>query len=203
MRRKWFLIVAGCVLVFGGVAAVLLQTAPETSTVVVSECVSASEGETCLRYPTITGQNLPGTEFTLPADFAGDYIIVLTPFDREQQQLANTWLPLAGELASAYSGLTYYNVPIFPDLAAPIRMMSRTGLTALIDDDHLRQVTITVFLEDREAFLTALEVPDVEHIRVYLLNADGDVLWQTSGEYTVEAGNQLRQEIQRLGIPQA
>lgn len=205
MRRRLLLVLPVAVAALAVLVVFILNIAPETSEVVLTEaqCVSVSEGEACLRYPTMTGQNLPGTDFTLPADFEGNYILVLTPFDREQQILADTWLPIARELAETYAGFTYYNVPVFPNLAAPIRLVSRTGLTALISDERVRKVTITVFLEDRDAFLAALEIPDVEQIRVYLLNSDGEVLWQSSGEFSAEQGENLRLELERLGVPAA
>ncbi len=170
----------------------LSNAAPENSEVLLSEpiCIE-NENNLCLAFPTITGTNLSGDGLTLPADFTGDYVLVVVPFDRDQQVRADTWLPFAVELAENYEGFNYYDVPVFPELSAPVRLFARTGLIAIITDHALRQRTVTVFLEEREAFLRALEIPDVEQIQLFLLDDEAQVLWRGVGSYTEDQGNAL------------
>jgi hypothetical protein len=49
-----------------------------------------------------------------------------------------------------------------------------------------------VFLDERDAFLRALEIPDVETTQVFLLNADDAVIWRGRGAYDDAAGDALR-----------
>jgi len=181
-----------------GVLAVIaiyigIENIPETSEVVVSEtnCVSATDSEGCIRFPTITGQNLPGDDFTLPDDFEGDLVFVVIPFDQEQQVRADTWLPFAEELFERFAGLRYYNVPIFPELSGGGRLLARAGMNVAITDRTLREITITVFLDDRDLFLKGMDIPDVDDIRVFLLDRSGDVLWRGVGDFTTDQGNDL------------
>ncbi|MFN8452597.1 MAG: hypothetical protein U0521_29320 [Anaerolineae bacterium] len=46
-------------------------------------CITTDES--CLRFPVVTGENLPGQPFTLPADFSGEAVLVVVPFDERQQ----------------------------------------------------------------------------------------------------------------------
>ncbi len=189
------------VLILVGLIGFLLVSqlfAPETSTVEIANCRTPDNFDQCVLFPTISGQNLIGDDRVLPDDLAGALNLLIVPFDREQQRIASGWLPLAQELAKQYPNFQYYDVPIFPELAPAIRMMSRTGLNALISDDHIRSITITVYLEDRDAFLEALSVPNVEQIRVYLLDSLGRVVWRAEGEYTEEMGEQLEGQVKRF-----
>ncbi len=113
------------------------------------------------------------------------------PFDETQQRQAAGWLPLARELAAAHDGFAYYDVPVFPDTAAPFRIVIRAGLNVVISDAALQAVTITVFLEDRDQFLAALDIPDATTLQAFLLH-EGSVIWRGAGVYSDEQGASLR-----------
>jgi hypothetical protein len=189
MRRRWWLgigiIGVGIVL---AAAYLLFARAPESSSVGVEE----EACDSCLRFPAISGENLPGEAFQLPGDFVGENVLVIVPFDEEQQVNASSWLPLAHELAESQPNFTYYNVPVFPSMSAPLRTIIRTGMNLTIPDAELRTLTITVFLDDRDAFLAALEIPNVDAMQVFLLNRDRDVIWRGAGEFSAEQGESLR-----------
>lgn len=170
-------------------ALVSVTTAPPTSGVAVLPCLSGVDG--CLRFPAITGAALSGQEIMLPAEFDGRFVLVIVPFDRDQQVTANTWLPLARDLAQQNPGLSFYSIAVFPDMAAPMRAFIRAGMNLLIPAD-IHTITLTTFLQDRQAFLDALAIPDVGAIQVFLLNADGEVLWRGQGEFTPEQGHALQ-----------
>ncbi len=189
-RRFWMIILA---LVF---VAVLTLTAagllaPAVSTVMEQACLTVQAGDDCIRFPAVSGLSLSGLELMLPDDLQGDYALLLVPFDDDQQVLAGTWLEPAQILAEQYPSLTYYNAAVLPDLAPAVRVVVRVGMNALITDAHLRDVTITLFLADRDALLTALDIPSADVIQIFLLNGEGEVLWRNSGEYTPEKGKSL------------
>jgi hypothetical protein len=194
MRRR---IIVGIVIVglvaLVGIALVLLErTATPVSQVDTSDRPCIVAAESCLRFPVVTGENLPGQSFTLPADFTGESVLVIVPFDERQQVDALAWLPLARDLASTDSGFAYYNVPVFPSLSAPMRVLIRGGMVLTIGDEALRAVTITVFLEDLAPFLSDLNIPNTDAMQVFLLNGDGEVLWRGVGEYSAGQGDSLR-----------
>jgi len=189
MRRRFitFLIVVALIVV-----AVLLwitARAPAQSSVGANACLSGQQG--CLRFPVISGDNLLGQSFTLPADFKGSDVLVIVPFDENQQVSAQTWLPLARDLAADDPDFAYYNVPVFPSMAAPLRALIRSGMTLSITDPQLRAITITVFLDDRDSFLASLNIPNADAMQVFLLDASGDLLWRGAGDYDSGQGAAL------------
>lgn len=155
-------------------------------------CLRSANGEGCLRFPTINGLNLIGHEMTLPVDFSGEWNLVIVPFSDEQQVNAESWLPLAETLAAQAPSVRYYNVPVFPDIAPPIRLVIRAGMNLAITERDLQALSITVFLDDRDAFLAALEIPDVEAMQVFLLNELGEVYWRGVGAYDETQANALK-----------
>ena len=191
--RRWKLIgIVIVVVVVAGVGIALEiigSRAPVVSSVALSNTPCT---EPCLRFPVVSGDNLPGQSFNLPADFQGKSILVIVPFDEDQQVQAEAWLPPARELAQAHPDFTYYNVPVFPSMAAPLRAIVRGGMSVSISDAALRALTITVFLNNRDQFLNALNIPDAKMMQVFLLNAEGDVIWRGSGAYSDTQGNALR-----------
>lgn len=189
MRRRWWIgigiVGVGIVLV---AAVLLFARAPESSSVGIEDEVCDS----CLRFPEISGENLSGESFQLPGDFAGENVLVIVPFDEIQQVNASSWLPLARELAQSQPDFAYYNLPVFPSMSAPLRTIIRTGMNITITDANLRALTITVFLDDRDALLAALEIPNVDAMQVFLLNRDRDVIWRGAGDFSDEQGESLR-----------
>ena len=184
----------------GGVVLFLLQDVPEvTEADVSSACIPSTDaGETCIQFPTISGDNLLGQAVTYPADFDGDIVLAVVPFDRDQQVVANTWLPFVQGIADEHTEFAYYNIPVFPDIESAFRVLARTGLILLIQDEHLREITSTVFLDNRDEFLSALAIPTVEEVQILLMARDGVVLWRETGEFTDAKGEALLAVVEEL-----
>lgn len=196
-QRKWAAVAAIVMIVVVGIAAVIISQAPAISNVATVACISTADS--CLRFPTISGSSLSGQAFSLPQDFVGDQVLVIVPFDEDQQTRAETWLPFARDIKALEERFGYYDVPVFPDMATPLRTIIRAGLALVINDEQLRDVTIPVFLDDVEPFLSALEISDRNAIQVFLLNSSGEVVWRGVGEFTAEQGDSLRTVIENRG----
>lgn len=194
MRRRTLvgIVIVVLVALVGFGLALLDRAAPAISTVSQSDHPCITAAESCLRFPVVSGDALTGEPFTLPADFSGETVLVIVPFDERQQVDAQTWLPLVRDLASSNPDFTYYNLPVFPSMSAPMRALIRGGMVLTIGDEALRAVTITVFLEDTAPFLSDLDIPDTGAMQVFLLNGDGEVLWRAAGVYRDELGDSLR-----------
>lgn len=198
MKRTHLLIAAVTVFMVIAVGLLLISQTTALSTVETVGCLSStSNADECLHFPGISGANLPGQTFDMPDDFAGAAKLVIVPFDEGQQVRAQTWLPLAQALSTDFPTFSYYSVAIFPDIAAPIRAIIRAGMNLTITDAAIRDITITAFLDDETAFLSALHIENKDTMQVYLLNAGNDIVWRGSGDFTEEQGNALRDIVQR------
>lgn len=190
-RLRWLVIGSAVVLVaLVGLLLLLNGGAPATSGVESAACLSGAAG--CLRFPTVSGDTLTGETLSLPDDFGGEVVFVALPFSDQQALETETWLDFVLAAAEEFPGFAYYNAPIFTDLPGALRVMIRGGMSAAIPDESLRAITVTVFLEDREAFIAALDLPDAETMAILLLNADGEIIWRGSGAFTEEQGESLR-----------
>lgn len=186
-RRVIAFLGALALVVLAAAAFVFVSRAPNVSTVAEESRAASRE-----RFPVISGQNLPGETLTLPADFAGDAVLVIVPFDEDQQTRALKWLPFARDLAAEQPGFSYYDVPVFPEMSAAVRTFVRAGMLIAIPDADLRARTILVFLDDRDSFLAALDIPNTDELAAFLLNRSGEILWRGAGDFTDVQGDELR-----------
>lgn len=176
---------------------VYIARAPEASSVRVSACIE-SDGGACIKFPAVSGTNLPGTTFELPQDFAGAYNLVVISFDEDQTVRAEGWLPLARELAGQVPDFAYYSLPTLKAMTPLVRGIITGGMNLVIPDEHLREITIMLFLDDLDAFLSGLSINDTSELHLFLLNAAGEVIWQANGDYTEAGGNDLRAAVGSL-----
>lgn len=200
-RRLWVGLVGIIVVFVVGFLLVSPAIAPTPSGIDATACLTRDAADDCIRFPTVTGANLNGVELTLPDAFGGTLNFVVVPWDDAQQVQAETWLPFARELADMDSDVVFYNVAILPELSPAIRIAVSAGMRLLITDDALRDVTVLVYLEDVDAFLTALDVPDRDTIVVFLLNENAEVIWRGRDVYDEEQADSARDIV--LGVGEA
>jgi hypothetical protein len=206
LKRSLLAVVLMIILMALGIA---WKAAPKTSTVTVApETTSAAEsqhtncllresGESCVFLPRFSGETLLGTEITFPDVLTTDYTLIIMLFRRDQQNAVLDWLPLLAELEENTPDLSSYGIPILPDLASYIRLIVQTGFRLALDDSWHDNL-VMVFIEDRETFLQAMDIPDYDQIQVFLMDTDGRVLWRIDGNFTETKGEQIREQIALL-----
>ncbi len=150
-----------------------------------------------MKFPAVTGTNLAGRKFALPADFEGKVNLVMIAFQRFQQSMVDSWLPTAKRLAETIPHLHYYELPTIRRGHPLFRWWLDNVMQAGIPNKELRQITITLYL-DKEAFRKSLEIPHEKTIQVMLVNPQGEVLWRTEGAYTPEKEWSLNQVLNNL-----
>ena len=148
-------------------------------------------------FPSINGKNLLRQKIALPQDFIGKVNLVFVAFQQWQQQEVDTWGPVAGVLENQFEGLAYYELPTFQTSNIIYRMFINEGMRVGIPNHKSRERTVTLYL-DKIEFRRALEMADEDHIYTLLVDRDGQVFHSTRGSYNPEAGERLRQELQKL-----
>jgi hypothetical protein len=148
-----------------------------------------------VHFPVVSGYNLNRQEFEFPRDFGNDYNLVIVPFQQYQQQIVNTWIPFAQEIEASFPRFIYYELPTIYEMPILSRTFLNEGMRAGIPNQTARERTITLYL-DKETFKSALGIPNEDEIYLFLTNRDGEILWQTTGAYTIEKANDLLQFIQ-------
>jgi hypothetical protein len=136
-------------------------------------------------FPKVSGANLEGRKFNLPADFEGDLNLVLVPFQQWQQMWVNGWLPAAKALMQKHSELRVYELPTLTNMGAIQRWWIDNGMRLGIPDKRTREMTITLYL-DKPAFRKALGMPTENTIYALLVRRNGEIVWRSEGEFTAE-----------------
>ena len=148
-------------------------------------------------FPTVSGENLSGRAMTLPRDFAGRANLVFVAFEREQQEVVDTWLPHAARLVASRPGLRYYELPTIKRRFAVMSPVIAGGMRSGVTDRAARDATITLYT-NVDDFRAALGLPDARSIYALLLDADGVVRWRARGAYDDAQGAALAAAVDRL-----
>jgi len=133
-------------------------------------------------FPKVTGKNLSGKEFKLPADFEGPLNLVFIAFERKQQGDVDSWKPFADDLKSRFPRLHVYELPTLPRSISFMRGFIDGGMRSGIPDPAARAATITLYL-DKRAYDRALAIVSEREITVVLVKPSGAIIWRTSGRY--------------------
>ncbi len=143
-----------------------------------------------VRFPTVTGENLEGTEMTLPRDFAGKLNLVLIAFEREQQEDVDTWTPTARGLAATQPGFASYELPVIEPKSGLVKFFINRGMRSGIPERAVREHTVTLYL-DKGPFKRALGIASEAAITVLLVDDAGRTVWRTAGPATPEETREL------------
>ena len=157
--------------------------------------LGAADGEAY--FPEVEGRNLQFEDRVFPQDFVGEWNLALVAFQREHQELINTWLPEAEELEGRFPGFAYYEFPIIRELGGLSQRFIDGGMRVAVRQAKARERTVT-FYTDKERFRTALQIPGEETIHVILVDPAGEVLWRTTGPLTAEKLTALEERLAAL-----
>lgn len=141
-------------------------------------------------FPIVSGFNLNRQELEFPRDFQGDLNLVIIAFQQPQQIAVNTWIPFVQELEEKFPGFIYYELPTIYEMPGFSRTFINEGMRAGIPDQTARERTVTLYL-DKEAFKSALDIPDENNIYVFIVDQEGNIYWRSSGDYSEEKANEL------------
>jgi len=144
-----------------------------------------------MRFPPVSGRDLLRRRRSFPHDFSAAYNLVFVPFQQWQQAQVDSWVPLAAELSDSLPDFDFYEFPTIQSMNPLSATFINEGMRAGIPDPATRGRTVTLYL-DKRAFQQALDIPSDAETQVFLLDADGRVLWRTSGAFTAAKGAALQ-----------
>ena len=146
-------------------------------------------------FPVVSGFNLNRQEFEFPRDFGVELNLVIVPFQQWQQNTVNTWIPFLQDVEDEFPDFIYYELPTIYEMPVFSRTFINEGMRAGIPDETARERTVTLYL-DKETFKSALNISSEEDIYLFLVNQEGEILWQIMGAYTPEKAKELFEFIQ-------
>ena len=149
-------------------------------------------------FPNVTGQNLNGKTFNLPADFQGPASIVYVAYLRDQQAQVDSWKTFVNDVRRRFPAIGEYEVPTLSKGNRLFRGFIDGGMRRGIPDSATRDVTITLYI-DKAPFNQSLAIASEDAIAVLLVKPDGAVLWRASGEYDPAKSAGLDAALANLG----
>lgn len=141
-------------------------------------------------FPTIDARNLEGLGVTLPGAFEGQRNVVIVAFQRNHQDLVDTWVPWLEKRSATDADLRFYEVPTIGRIWAPVRNFIDGGMAAAIREPVILQRTLTVY-GDVNRLTRPLGIEDRSTIAVLLVDPDGTVRWQGSGGFDPDTAAEL------------
>jgi len=170
-----------------GIIALVWQIAPDKSNLLVLKDQP--------HFPVVSGFNLNRQEFEFPRDFGAELNLVIVPFQRWQQETVNTWVPYLQDVEDEFPNFIYYELPTIYEMPAISRTFINEGMRAGIPDQTARERTVTLYI-DKSKFKAALNIDSEEDINLFLVDREGEILWQNTGTYTPEKAKGLFEFIQ-------
>jgi hypothetical protein len=150
-----------------------------------------------VKFPEVTGTNLLRRKVTLPDDLQGQINILFIAFQQWQQTSVDSWIPTARQLERTFPIVRYFEIPVIYKMNKLSQTFLNEGMRAGIPNSNTREKTITLYL-DKLAFRRAVDIPNENAIAILILDQQGNILWRSTGGYSVEKGAALLQAVQEI-----
>jgi hypothetical protein len=138
------------------------------------------------QFPVIQATSLDKAKLHLPQDFAGQLNLIVISFAREQQQEVDTWIPVARQIQSAHSNLSYYELSTASRENLLYRWWFDAALRSNTTDKELRSRILTAYV-GKHNFDKTLHIADEKQVVTVLVDRSGKVYWRAKGSCTEEA----------------
>lgn len=148
------------------------------------------------KFPEVKGDNLNGQTIEIPSQLKGEFNVLLVPFQMWQQDLVNSWIPFLEHLMENNPQFDYYELPTIRRMNFFARRIIDGGMRGGIPSRDTRGRTVTLYI-DKAPFKTALGIPNESTLYLYLVNRQGTILWEVTGEITDEKATSLEETLER------
>ena len=153
-------------------------------------------------FPPLAARDLDGREVALPTGLPGEWNVVIVAFQREQQELVDSWVPWLEQRAATMPGLRFAELPAIGLQWQPARPVIDGGMAAAIRDQKTRRRTLTVYTDLRRV-TAPLGIGDRGTIWLFLVNRAGQVRWRGSGGWDAATAAALAAALAALPEPAA
>jgi hypothetical protein len=147
-----------------------------------------------MQFPIHTFSNLAKQKKKIPDELDGDYKLMIVAFQRNHQQLVDTWFAAGDALELSYSKpgrrFRYYEIPTIYEMGFIRRSLLNTGMRSGVKAQAARERTFTIYI-DKAPFNKTLQIPDETDIHLFLLNSTGKVVWRCQGKHSAESEKSL------------
>jgi len=133
-------------------------------------------------FPRLSGENLNGKKYSIPDDLSGSIKIIAVGFDRNHQEIINTWIPVLDNILDKENKIKLFELPIIYEMKYPGRIWLNNAMRIGIPDLKSRERTITIYT-NRDFLIKELNL-NITESYLFVINNRGKILWLTSGPAT-------------------
>ncbi len=152
-----------------------------------------------ISFPQLGAHDLDAREVSLPAELPGEWNVVIIAFQRQQQELVDSWVPWLEERAAVTPWLRFAELPAIGLQWRAARPVIDGGMAAAIRDQQTRRRTLTVYTDLRRV-TTPLGISDRDTIWLFLVDRAGRVRWRGSGGWDPATADSLAAAL--AGLPE-
>jgi len=146
------------------------------------------------KFPEVKGDNLNGQTIEIPSQLNGEVNVLLVPFQMWQQDLVNSWVPFLEHLIKSNPQFDYYELPTIRKMNFVARRIIDGGMRGGIPSRDTRARTVTLYI-DKTPFKDALGITTESTLYLYLVDRQGTILWEESGEISDEKATSLEEAL--------
>jgi hypothetical protein len=148
------------------------------------------------KFPTLNGDNLNGKSVQIPSELKGKFNVLLVPFQMWQQDLVNSWVPFLEHLMKENPDFVFYELPTIRKMNFIARRIIDGGMRGGIPSRETRERTITLYI-DKIPFRDALGISTESTLYLYLVDRQGTILWDETGELSDEKATSLEEALRK------
>jgi hypothetical protein len=145
------------------------------------------------RIPVTHETTFAGTQVTLPNDLQGRVGVLVLGFSKSSGDMCKAW---GQRLAASYpesSGVMYYQMPVLEAVPKLVRGMIVKGIRSGVPESERAHFMPT--FSDEDEWKKIARYANADDAYVLLVDGDGRVRWQTSGEATDAAFAALKEQV--------
>jgi hypothetical protein len=141
-------------------------------------------------FPLVKAENLNRETIEIPSQLQGEVNLVMVAFQQWHQGIVNSWVPFLESLAERHENFDYYELPTIRKMNFVYRRFIDGGMRAGIPSRNTRARTITLYI-DKDPFKEALDIVTEETIYLFLIDKEGNILWESQGSLSEEKADSL------------
>lgn len=138
-----------------------------------------------LLFPFLQSQSLARTPVQLPDDARGQVTLILIAFQRQAQEMVDSWLAPYTKKFADTPGFTFYEIPMIKGKWWRLFSSSIDGGMRMGIPEKKHEHVITYY-GDISQYLSALDIHDLSLAYAFLLDKRGYIIWRDKGFATSE-----------------
>jgi hypothetical protein len=149
-------------------------------------------------FPLSGGKDLSGAERQFPRDFIAKNTLVVVAFQSWQQDEVDVWFRALESQIKDDPDIEYFELPTLSPMGSLREWFLFKGMQSGIPDPWMRQRVVTLHL-DKKAFNQSLDIPNEEHVSVFLVEKGGRIVGKVHGACNDKLLLQVKSLLQ--GVP--